>query len=174
MRVVLLESVPGFGKHGDILVVKDGLGRNFLIPKGKAIFATPENIAYYEGIKDNLRQRELERADTSKSLCDRISGHCLKFIMQASEDSKLYGSISAKDIYNSLSKELNIKLGDLNRSHVKLDVKIKEIGLYDVEICPHHGQSVFVKVAVGRSEDEVKSMISISNAASGNAVEVIA
>ncbi len=159
MKVVLLEKVNGLGESGDVLHVSAGFGRNLLIPQGKALFATAQNIAFYEKIKDDLHKRESEKSSVAAALCAKISGHILKFVMQASEDNKLYGSISSKDVADSICAELKIEHYSLNRAHVVLASKIKDIGIYDVEVCLHPKHSSFVKVIVGRSRDEVDSML---------------
>ncbi|MDZ5762337.1 50S ribosomal protein L9 [Candidatus Cyrtobacter comes] len=159
MKVVLLEKVNGLGESGDVLHVSAGFGRNLLIPKGKALFATPQNIAFYEQIKDDLRKKESDKSSVAFVLCEKVSGHILKFIMQASEDNKLYGSISLKDIAESLCDGLKIDSYSLNRTHIMLASKIKEVGLYDVEVRLHPEHSSFIKVVVGRNDEEVNSMI---------------
>src|SRR5262245_59606167 len=121
MEVILLERVAKLGQMGDVVRVKDGFARNFLLPKGKALRATKDNRAKFEGMKAHLEARNLELRGDASSVGEKLDGQNFIVLRQASETGQLYGSVSARDIASLLSDGGFT----VNRSQIALNAPIK-------------------------------------------------
>jgi large subunit ribosomal protein L9 len=154
MEVILLERVGRLGHMGDVVRVKDGFARNFLLPRHKALRATKENKEKFEGMKAELQAKnEAAKGDASK-VAGKLDGKSLTVLRQASEVGQLYGSVSTRDIADMLSTdELTI-----NRSQVVLNAPIKLIGQYKVPIALHPEVETVVLVNVARNEEEAERL----------------
>ncbi len=153
MEVILLERVGKLGQMGDTVRVKDGFARNFLLPRGKALRATADNKARFEGMKSELQAKNLEAKGEAGKLAGALDGKSVTVIRQASEAGQLYGSVSTRDIADLL----NAGGGDkVNRSQVLLNAPIKAIGQYKVPLTLHPEVEVTVTVIVARSADEAE------------------
>ncbi|HEX5446591.1 MAG TPA: 50S ribosomal protein L9 [Pirellulales bacterium] len=150
MEVILLERVAKLGQMGDIVRVKDGFARNFLLPRGKALRATAENKSRYESMKSELQARNLELKGGAEKLASTLDGKSIVVLRQASEAGQLYGSVSTRDI----ATLLNADGGTINRSQVALNTPIKAIGQYKVPLALHPEVETNITVIVARSEDE--------------------
>ena len=150
MEVILLERVGRLGHMGDVVRVKDGYARNFLLPKGKALRATKENKAKYEGMKTVLEARNVEMRGEAQKVGGGLDGKSFVVIRQASEVGQLYGSVSGRDVADAV----NAEGGKLERSMVVLDKPIKTLGLHEVKVRLHPEVTVTVTVNVARSQDE--------------------
>jgi large subunit ribosomal protein L9 len=152
MEVILLERVTKLGQMGEVVRVKNGFARNFLLPQGKALRATKENRERFEGMKAELESRNAEARGQAQSVSKQIDGKSVVVLRQAGETGHLYGSVSARDIATLLSDG---KL-TVSRSHVVLNAPIKTIGMYKVPVALHPEVEVTVSVIVARSAEEAE------------------
>lgn len=152
MEVILLERIGKLGQMGDVVRVKDGYARNFLLPRNKALRATADNKARFESMKAELQAKNLAAKGTAGEAAAKINGKSYTIIRQASESGQLYGSVSPRDI------AVLVKTGgaEITRSHVVLNAPIKTIGQYKVPIALHPEIEVAVTVIVARSEAEAE------------------
>ena len=152
MEVILLERIEKLGQMGDIVSVKPGYARNYLLPKAKALRATSENSKYFENRRAQLEATNLEKRDEAKKVGKKLNGHVVVLIRQAGESGQLYGSVNARDITNQI-----IDAGfNINRQQVGLLQPIKSLGIYEVKISLHPEVSVTVTANIARSEEEAK------------------
>ena len=150
MEVILLERVGRLGQMGDVVRVKDGFARNFLLPKGKALRATKENRSRFETMKTELEARNLEQRGEATKVGEKLDGQTFTVLRQAAEGGQLYGSVSPRDI-----AALVIEKGfNIDRNQITLNTPIKTIGMHKVPIALHPEVEVTVSVAVARNEDE--------------------
>ena len=149
MEVILLERVGNHGKMGDVVRVKDGFARNFLLPRGKALRATAENKARFESMRAELEKRNLELKGEAGTLAAKLDGKSYVVIRQASEAGQLFGSVTTRDIATLVKAD-----GEIARSQVALNAPIKAIGQYKVPLALHPEIEVAVTVIVARSQDE--------------------
>jgi large subunit ribosomal protein L9 len=165
MEVILLERVGKLGQMGDVVRVKDGFARNFLLPKGKALRANDENKAKFEAMKSQLQARNLELKGDAQAIASRLDGHNLIVLRQASESGQLFGSVSTRDLAVLLSESGFA----VNRSQVALNAPIKAIGLHKVPIALHPEIEVTITVNVARSADEAERIARGENIAAPRA-----
>jgi large subunit ribosomal protein L9 len=152
MEVILLERVGKLGQMGDVVRVKDGFARNFLLPRGKALRATADNKSKFEGMKDELQVRNLELKGHADTLAGKLDGKTIVVIRQASESGQLFGSVSTRDIAGLLSGDG----AEVNRTQVVLNAPIKTIGQYKVPLALHPDVETIVTVIVARSAGEAE------------------
>ena len=152
MEVILLERIEKLGGMGDIVGVKDGYARNFLLPRKKALRATPENMQRFEREREALEQLNSDRRDSASSAATRLEGESIILIRQASDTLQLYGSVSARDIAEAMAE----RGAEVRRQQVRLDRPIKSLGVHDVRIALHPEVTVTVKVNVARSPEEAE------------------
>jgi len=152
MEVILLERIGKLGQMGDVVRVKDGFARNFLLPRGKALRATTDNKKRFEGMKAELQAKNLEMKGEAGKLGSKLDGKTYVVLRQASEGGQLFGSVSSRDIAALL------KTGgtEVNRSHIVLNAPIKTIGQYKVPLALHPEVEVSITVTVARSADEAE------------------
>lgn len=152
MDVILLERVGKLGQLGDVVAVKDGYARNFLLPQGKALRATKGNLERFEDDRAELiRANDDKRAD-AEAAAQHLAGTSWVLIRQASESFQLYGSVTARDI----AKLIDESGTPVTRQQVRLDAAIKALGVYPVAIALHPEVEVEVTVNVARSEEEAQ------------------
>jgi large subunit ribosomal protein L9 len=152
MQIVLLERVENLGAIGDVVKVKDGYARNFLLPKHKALRATEANLKKFEAQRADLEARNAaQRAEAEKS-GKAFDGKTFVLLRQAGETGHLYGSVSARDLVDVAAAE-NVTLP---RAGVVLDKPIKVLGVYDVKVRLHPEVNITVKLNVARSADEAE------------------
>jgi large subunit ribosomal protein L9 len=150
MEVILLERVGKLGQMGEIVRVKDGYARNFLLPKGKALRATAENKKRFETMKTQLEARNLELKGEADKVGAKLNGQTVTVLRQASETGQLYGSVSTRDL-----AELLTNSGfTVNRSQIQLNAPIKLIGVHKVPVALHPEIEVTITVYVARNGDE--------------------
>ena len=137
---------------GDVVNVKDGYARNFLLPRGKALRATSDNKSKFEGMKVELQTKSNEAKGVAGQLANKVDGKTYVVIRQASETGQLFGSVSPRDIATLVSAEG----AEVNRSHVTLNAPIKSIGQYKVPLELHPDVEVSVTIIVARSEAEAE------------------
>lgn len=150
MEVILLERVAKLGQMGDVVRVRDGYARNFLLPKGKALRATKDNRARYETMKVDLEATNLERRSEAEQVAVKLDGQSFIVLRQAAETGQLYGSVSARDIIALLGEGGFL----VDRSQIELNAPIKLIGRHIVPVALHPEVSVTVTVYVARNKDE--------------------
>jgi len=150
MDVILLERVEKLGQMGDIVKVRPGYARNFLVPQGKALRATKQAKDAFERRRAQLEAQNLERKREAEAMKARIEGRSVVLIRQASEMKQLYGSVSARDIADAFSAEGVT----LDRRQVRIDHPIKSLGIYDVRVALHPEVDTTLRVNVARSPEE--------------------
>lgn len=152
MHVILLERVAKLGAMGETVRVRDGYARNFLLPQGKAMRATKDNLARFEKERANLEVRNAERKSEADQVKVGLDQRSFIVVRQAAETGQLYGSVSPRDIADILA-DAGYAVG---RSQVSLDTPIKAIGMHPVEIVLHPEVSATITINVARSEDEAQ------------------
>jgi large subunit ribosomal protein L9 len=152
MEVILLERIGRLGQMGDVVRVKDGYARNFLLPRGKALRATADNKSKFEGMKVDLQAKSNEAKGVAAQLATKVDRKTYIVIRQASETGQLFGSVSPRDIATLVSTES----AEVTRSHVVLNAPIKSIGQYKVPLELHPDVEVSVTIIVARSEAEAE------------------
>jgi len=152
MEVILLERISKLGQMGDIVRVRDGFARNFLLPRGKALRATADNKARFESMKSELQARNLELKSGAEQQAVTLNGKSITVLRQASESGQLYGSVSPRDIAGLLAAEG----ASVNRSQVTLNTPIKTIGQHKVPLSLHPEVETTITVIVARSGDEAE------------------
>ena len=150
MDVILLERIEKLGQMGDVVTVKPGYARNFLLPQKKALRATDENRSHFESQRAQLEAENLKKRQEAEAVASKIEDLDVILIRQAGDSGQLYGSVSARDISDSVT-ELGVTIG---RGQVLLDRAIKELGLHPIRISLHPEVSVELTVNVARTEDE--------------------
>ena len=152
MQVILLERIDKLGQMGDVVKVKPGFARNFLLPEGKALRATEVNIKQFENQKVHLETQNLKRKSDAEAVSNKMSGISVMLVRQAGETGQLYGSVNSRDIAQALSKDGFA----VNRNQVYLNQPIKALGVHKISVNLHPEVNVEVNVNVARSEDEAK------------------
>ncbi len=152
MEVILLERVENLGQMGDVVKVKSGFARNYLLPQKKALRANDANKQVFENQRADLEARNLDRKNEADAAAEKLNGRSFVVIRQASEAGALYGSVTARDIADAASEE-GVKI---ERSQVRIDKPLKTIGIVPVRIVLHPDVSANVEVNVARSEDEAE------------------
>jgi large subunit ribosomal protein L9 len=152
MQVILLERVEKLGQMGDVVKVKDGFARNFLLPQKKALRATKDNIAYFETQRSQLEARNLDRKKEAEDVGAKLDGKAFVLLRQAGERGQLYGSVSPRDIADIITKGGF----SVDRHQVPLDHAVKSIGLNTISVVLHPEVRVHVKLTVARTEDEAE------------------
>lgn len=150
MQVILLERIARLGQMGDVVRVRDGYARNFLLPQGKALRATKDNAKRFESQRAQLEARNLERKGEAAAVASRLDGQSFIVVRQAGETGQLYGSVTARDLADTMTAG-GFTVG---RAQVILNQPIKTIGLHTVAIALHPEVESKITVNVARSEDE--------------------
>jgi large subunit ribosomal protein L9 len=150
MEIILLERVEKLGAIGDVVKVKDGFARNYLLPRKKALRANDANRKLFEANRARIEEDNAERRSDAETSAKGVDGKSVQLIRQASNTGQLYGSVSARDIAEAL-EGVGAKVA---KSQVVLDHPIKAIGLHEIKIALHPEVSVKVKVNVARSPEE--------------------
>ena len=150
MEVILLERIARLGQMGDVVRVKDGFARNFLLPRGKALRATDENRTRFEKMKSELEARSLTLKSEADQVAGKLDGKSFTVLRQASESGQLFGSVSPRDLV-ALLTDGGFRV---NRNQVALNAPIKSIGQHKVPIALHPEVEVSIGVIVARNEDE--------------------
>ena len=152
MEVILLERVGRLGQMGEVVRVKDGFARNFLLPQGKALRATKDNRSKFEGMKVQLEARNLELKSEAEGIGGKLNGKSFIVQRQASETGQLFGSVSARDIATIL-----VDGGfTVTRNQIALHAPIKMIGVHTVPVALHPEVDVTITINVARNADEAE------------------
>lgn len=152
MQVILLERIGRLGQMGDVVTVKDGYARNFLLPQGKALRATKANMERFEKERAQLEARNLELKKEAEAVAARLAGATYVAIRQAGDTGQLYGSVTTRDVADMVTQGGV----SIERRQVLLDHPIKTLGLHNVRIGLHPEVEVTVTLNVARTEDEAE------------------
>ena len=150
MQVVLLERVEKLGQMGEIVKVKDGYARNFLLPRKKALRATKENMVRFEAQRAQLEARNLELRSEAEKVQVKITGLTIAVLRQAGDTGQLYGSVTTRDIADGVTAGGF----SINRNQVALEHPIKNIGLHKVRVALHPEVTTIITVNVARTDEE--------------------
>jgi len=150
MEVILLERISRLGQMGDVVRVKDGFARNFLLPRGKALRATSENKSRFEAMKSELEAKSLELKKDASVVAEKLDGKSFTVLRQASESGQLFGSVSPRDLV-ALISDAGFSV---NRNQIALNAPIKNIGQHTVPIALHPEIETKITVIVARNADE--------------------
>jgi large subunit ribosomal protein L9 len=152
MQVILLERVAKLGQMGEVVEVKPGFARNYLLPQGKALSASAQNIADFEARKAQLEAQNLETRKEAEAMADKLNGQQFIVIRQASDSGALYGSVSTRDAADAATENGF----SLERKQVALTRPIKELGLHDVIVTLHPEVEATIQLNVARSNEEAE------------------
>jgi len=152
MEVILLERIERLGQMGDVVRVKPGYARNFLLPRKKALRKTKDNLAYFESRRGELEANNLKRRSEAEAVAKKAENIQVVLVRQASDTGQLYGSVRPRDVSDAVTAE-GVKV---DSNQVKLDIPIKTLGLHKLRVALHPEVSITVTVNVARSQDEAK------------------
>lgn len=155
MQVILLERIEKLGQMGDVVRVKPGFARNYLLPMRKALRATKENMARFEAQRAQLEAHNLTRRQEAESVAARLEGLRVVLLRQAAESGQLYGSVTARDISEAVT-EAGFTI---QKSQVVLNQPIKELGLHTIRVVLHPEVSVAVSANVAKSVEEAEAQV---------------
>ncbi len=156
MKVILTEKITKLGNIGDTVDVKTGFARNYLLPMGKAMRWSRENIALFEAKKAELQARQEAARKAAESNVDAVKNAKLYMIRQAGDTGQLYGSVSTRDIARMLKEVANV---NVESAQVMLGAPIKSVGVFDTQIALHPDVIVPVKIYVAQSQDEIDALV---------------
>lgn len=165
MKVILLERVARLGNLGDEVSVKAGFARNYLLPQGKALRATSDNISYFAKDRKAIEAANDKRRDAASTDAKNIEGLTVDLIRQASDTGQLYGSVAARDISDAISDAVETKV---TRGQVDLNINLKNLGLFTVPVTLHPEVTVDVIVNIARTSDEAKIQRETGEAVNAN------
>lgn len=131
MKVILVTDVPKLGKRGQVIAVADGYGRNYLLPKGLGIEATPANLRRFEGQKDAKKRRTERETSEAETLAGRLDGFSLTVKAKAGEEGRLFGSVTNKDIASGIKDILGL---DIDKRRIEIEEPLKTLGTYRVAV----------------------------------------
>lgn len=154
MQVILLERIGRLGQMGDIVKVKDGYARNFLLPKGKALRATKANLEHFETQRAQLEAKNLEQKKEAEAVAKKLDGESFVALRQASEGGQLYGSVSTRDIADIVTEGGFT----VDRNQIGLDRPIKTLGQHPIRIILHPEVTVSVAINVARTIEEAERL----------------
>ena len=152
MKVILLERVERLGALGDVVQVKDGFARNFLLPRNKALRANSNNLKVFEAQRADIEDRNAKAKAEAEKSGKGLDGSSYILIRQAGESGQLYGSVSGRDVADAV----NAEGGKIERSMVVLEKPIKTLGVHEVKVRLHAEVSVTVSINIARSQDEAE------------------
>ena len=153
MKVILLERVEGWGGLGDVVNVKDGYARNYLLPRSKALRATSANLKVFEGQRADIEARNAKAKAAAEKSGESLDGTSYILIRQAGESGQLYGSVAGRDVADAINAEGGTKV---ERAMVVLDKPIKTLGVHEVKVRLHAEVTVTVTLNIARSQDEAE------------------
>jgi len=152
MQVILLERVAKLGQMGEVVAVKDGYARNFLLPQGKALRASQANIASFEARKAQLETENLETKKEAEAMAEKLNGQQFVVIRSASDSGSLYGSVTTRDAADAATDNGFT----VNRKQIILTAPIKELGMHDVTVNLHPEVDATISLNVARSAEEAE------------------
>ena len=156
MKVILTEKISKLGNIGDTVEVKTGFARNYLLPNGKAMRFTRENVALFEAKKAELTARQESAKKAAEASVDAVKNAKLHMIRQAGDTGQLYGSVSTRDIARMLKEVAGVSV---ESAQVMLGAPIKSVGAFDTKIALHADVIVPVKIYVAQTQDEINALV---------------
>ena len=156
MKVILTEKITKLGNIGDTVEVKTGFARNYLLPLGKAMRWSRENVALFEAKKAELQARQEAARKSAESNVDAVKNAKLYMIRQAGDTGQLYGSVSTRDVARMLKEVANVAV---ESAQVLLGAPIKSVGVFDTKIALHPDVIVPVKIYVAQTQDEIDALV---------------
>lgn len=156
MKIILTEKITKLGNIGDTVEVKTGYARNYLLPNGKAMRFTRENVALFEAKKAELQARQDAAKKTAESYVEAVKNAKLHMIRQAGDTGQLYGSVSTRDIARTLKEIAGVSV---ESAQVMLGAPIKSVGAFDTKIALHPDVIVPVKIYVAQTQDEIDALV---------------
>lgn len=153
MQIILLERIENLGQMGDVVKVRNGYARNYLLPQKKALRATKDNVAYFETQRAALEKLNAEKRQEAEKLAKKVEGLKVVIIRHAAETGQLFGSVTARDIAQAATEQGKQEVA---RNQVQINQGLKEIGIFPVTIALHPEVKVTISVNVARSEEEAK------------------
>ncbi len=167
MEVILLERIESLGQMGDVVNVKPGYARNFLLPQKKALRASKDNLTYFEKQRAQLEAANLKRREEAQAVAAKMDGVKVLIVRQAGESGQLYGSVSGRDLADAIKAAGYT----IERRQVALDTPIKTLGTYTVRVALHPEVSVNVQVTIARSQEEAERAAAAAAEAEAEAAE---
>jgi large subunit ribosomal protein L9 len=164
MEIVLLERVEKLGQIGDVVNVKPGYARNFLLPRGKALRANKQNMAKFESERSAIEERNSDAKKQAEMLSDSIGDLSVNLVRAASEMGQLYGSVTARDIADAVSKAGH----EVDKRQVTMESAIKNLGLFNLKLTLHAEVTKQIVVNVARSLEEAKTQLESGKAVISN------
>ena len=155
MDVILLERIEKLGQMGDVVRVKNGFARNFLLPQKKALRASKDNLAYFEKERVTLEAKNLKQKQEAELVLEKLDNYNLVIIRQAGETGQLYGSVNTNDVKVKLNENGFI----VEKNQIKLDKPIKELGVHAVSVKLHPEVQATISVIVSRTETEAEILL---------------
>ena len=152
MEVILLERIERLGQMGDVVNVKNGYARNYLLPQKKALRKTKDNMAFFETKRKEYEARNLKMKQDAEALAEKMAGLSVVIVRQAAETGQLYGSVSMRDICEAI-RDAGFHI---ERYQVNLNQPFKNLGIFDVKLSLHPDVVQTVRVNIARSEEEAK------------------
>ncbi len=152
MKVVLLERVDNLGAIGDVVGVKDGFARNFLLPRHKALRATAANLKVFEAQKEQIVARNAAARGAAEKTAETLDGTTYVIIRQAGDSGQLYGSVNARDVSEAVAETG----GKVERNQIVLNTPIKTLGVHELKVRLHAEVTISINVNVARSQDEAE------------------
>jgi large subunit ribosomal protein L9 len=163
MEVILLERIERLGQMGDVVKVKPGFARNYLLPQRKALRATPENRAYFDAQRHHLEAQNLTRRSEAEQVAAKLNGLSVVLVRQAGESGQLYGSVTTRDVADALEAAGF----STERRQIHLPTPIKALGIYNLKVSLHPEVAVTIAVNVAKTEEEAEAQ------AAANAAELL-
>jgi large subunit ribosomal protein L9 len=169
-QIILMQRVENLGQMGDIVSVKPGYARNYLLPAGKAMRATKSNIAYFETQKKLLETENLKKRSEAEAVASKMGNFSVVILRQASEGGQLYGSVTTRDIAEGAAKAGV----SIDRTQIYLNQSFKTLGLFKVDVYLHPEVKIAITINVARTEEEAKVQAETGKAAVKKAEELAA
>ena len=156
MQVILLQRVEKLGMMGQVVEVKPGFARNYLLPKKIALRATKANLSVFEQQKTELEAQNLKAKQDAEFVSEKIAGVALKIVRKAGETNQLYGAVSARDIADELLAATTVSV---NRTQISIANPIKSLGIYDISVTLHPEVKVLVRISIAQSAEEAQQLL---------------
>jgi large subunit ribosomal protein L9 len=157
MKIILISAISNLGKIGDVVEVKNGYAKNFLIPNKKAICFTANNHKVFESKRHEFEQENQKNISSAEKIKEKIAGKDIIIIENASDDGRLYGSVTSALIAAKINETAGVD--SIVRTDIFLKKPIKEIGLYEIKVTPHSEVAFDVRLIVSRSESEISALL---------------
>ena len=169
MEVILLERIERLGQMGDVVNVKNGYARNYLLPQKKALRKTKDNMAFFEAKRAEYEARNLKMKQDAEALAEKMAGLSVVIVRQAAETGQLYGSVTMRDICEAI-RESGFHV---ERSQINLNQPFKNLGIFDVKLSLHPDVTQTVRVNIARSQEEAKRATQKKSKKEAQSAEVV-